>query len=468
MLGLVNDRAHQLKGMNGRKSRIGFNLRLLMAVGLAECLAVFWLYRILFPLALLLALPAYLRRAWGRGGLREKFSERLGAHPTQSRVGRSGPLIWLQAVSVGEVLAIAPFLEELHQAGVLVYLTTTTSTGYAIASARYASWVVGVGYFPVDVWPVSARAWRRIDPDMVILTEGERWPEHLQQAKRRGVPVIAINARLSDRSFRRMNRFRPAARLMLDGVDRWLCGSAQDAARLRELGVAEAALLTTGNLKFDVAIPRLLETDLVGLRRELGLPDGLVLLGSSTWPGEEAAMLEVLKVTRARGLSSSLLLVPRHAERRGEIERLLVKSGLRFHFRSHGPALSEVDVSVADTTGELRRLTQVADLVFVGKSLPPHTEGQTPLEAAALGRALVLGPGMTNFRVIARELVEAGAAVRVESADQLVTTVVALLSEVSRREQLAVAAAAWHQRNAGAVARTLTVVKAELSRRSIG
>ncbi len=424
-----------------------------------------WLYRIVFPLALFLALPAYLRRAWRRGGLREKFGERLGAHPKQSRERRSGPLIWLQAVSVGEVLAISPLLEQLHRAGVLVYLTTTTSTGYKIAAERYTPWVVGVGYFPVDAWPVSALAWQRIDPDMVILTEGERWPEHLQQAKRRRVPVIVINARLSDRSLRRMQWFRPAASLMLAGVDRWLCGSSQDAVRLRDLGVSEATLVTTGNLKFDVVIPRLTAAELLALRRELGLPAGLVLLGSSTWPGEEAAMIEVLKATRARGLEGSLLLVPRHAERRGEIERLLVKSGLRFHFRSHGPAAAEVDVSVADTTGELRRLTQVADLVFVGKSLPPHTEGQTPLEAAALGRVIVLGSGMSNFRVIASELIQAGAAVRVDSAEQLVTTAVSVLSEAGRREQLAQAATAWHGRNAGAVARTFAIVQAVLSLR---
>jgi len=429
---------------------------------------VLWLYRIVFPLALLLALPAYLRRAGRRGGLREKFGERLGAHPRQPRAGRSGPLIWLQAVSVGEVLAIAPLLEQLQRAGVLVYLTTTTSTGYKIAAERYAPWVVGVGYFPVDAWPVSARAWRRIDPDLVILTEGERWPEHLQQAQRRGVPVIAINARLSDRSYRRMQWFRPAARLMLAGVDRWLCGSSQDAARLRDLGVADAALVTTGNLKFDVVIPRLTAADAVALRRELGLPAGLILLGASTWPGEEAAMLEVLQATRARGLGGSLLLVPRHAERRGELERLLGKSGLRFHFRSQGQAAGEVDVCVADTTGELRRLTQLADLVFVGKSVQPHTEGQTPPEAAAWGRGIGLGPGMSNFRAIAHERIEAGAAMRVASAEELVSTALTVLTEPGRREHLAQAATAWHARNAGAVGRTFALVQAELARRSEG
>jgi 3-deoxy-D-manno-octulosonic-acid transferase len=425
---------------------------------------VLWLYRILFPLALLVAVPTYLRRALRRGGLREKFGQRFGAHPRLKRTGQGGPRIWLQAVSVGEMLAIVPLIEALHGDGVEIYLTTTTSTGYRIARDRYTSYVVGVGYFPVDWWPFSVRAWRAIRPDLVILTEGERWPEHLRQAQNRGVPVIAINARLSDRSFRRMKWFGPAARLMVGGVTRLLPGSTQDEARFRELGVPAASMTTTGNLKFDVAIPRLTAPELAHLRTELGLPAGLVLLGSSTWPGEEAAMIEALLATRGRGLQCSLLLVPRHAERRVEIERLLVKSGLRFHFRSRGPATGEVDVSVGDTTGELRKLTQLADCVFVGKSLPPHTEGQTPLEAAALGRALILGPGMGNFRVIADELKAEGAAVRVSSGAELVMMAEALLRDGNRRRALAAAAAAWHARNAGAVGRTLAVVREELAR----
>jgi 3-deoxy-D-manno-octulosonic-acid transferase len=425
---------------------------------------VLWLYRILFPLALAVALPAYLRRALRRGGLREKFWQRFGSHPRLGPKGRGKQRIWLQAVSVGEMLAIAPLIELLHADGTEVYLTTTTSTGYRIARDRYPDRVVGLGYFPVDWWPFSVRAWRAIRPDLVILSEGERWPEHLQQAKNRGVPVIAVNARLSDRSFRRMRWFGPAARLMVGGVTRLLPASAQDEARFRELGVPAATMTTTGNLKFDVTIPRLGEEERTQLRRALGLPPGLLMLGSSTWPGEEAAMIGALRSARERGLTCSLLLVPRHAERRTEIERILAKSGLRFHFRSRGPALGEVDVSVGDTTGELRKLTQLADLVFVGKSLPPHSEGQTPLEAAALGRALMVGPGMSNFRAIADDLVALGAAVRVESAEELAGTAAALLRDGGRREAMAAAAAAWHGRNAGAVGRTLAGVREALAR----
>ena len=222
----------------------------------------------------------------------------------------------------------------------------------------------------------------------------------------------------------------------------------------------------TGNIKLDVAIPILSEADKAALRRELGLPpDEMVLLGSSIWPGEEQALIGALRSVRAAGLSCCLLLVPRHAERRFEIEQVLRTSGLRFHFRSRGPAKGAVDVAVGDTTGELRRLTQIADLVFVGKSLPPHTDGQTPVEAAVLERPLILGPGMSNFAAISRTLVARGAACRVTDAASLASEARELLRDAGRRAALGAAAAAWRLENRGAVERTLAVLREELGRR---
>ena len=372
--------------------------------------------------------------------------------------------VWLQAVSVGEILAIGPILEGLRSDGVEVYLTTTTSTGYRLAMDKYRGITAGIGYFPIDWWPFSARAWRRIKPDLVILTEGERWPEHLRQAAQRGVPVLCINARLSDRSFSRMKWCGPAARLMITGITRLLPCSAQDEARFRELGVPAPDITTTGNIKLDVQIPLLNEAERGQLRRELGLSEGLVLLGSSTWPGEEEAMLAAWRLTRERGVGCSLVLVPRHAERRVEVERMLVKAQVKFHFRSKGPAPGEVEVLVVDTTGELRKITQLADVVFVGKSLPPHTEGQTPVEAAALGKPIVFGPGMGNFRLLSRDLLARGAAREVTDSASLANVTQELLRDSSRREALSAAALAWRSENAGAVVRTLAVIREELAK----
>jgi 3-deoxy-D-manno-octulosonic-acid transferase len=423
-----------------------------------------WLYRILFVPVLILLAPGYLLRMRKRGGYGENFAQRFGADPRLPPRQADRVRIWLQAVSVGEILAIAPILEALHREGVEIYLSSTTSTGYRLASERYRAFVVGVGYFPIDWRPFVARAWRAVQPDMVILTEGERWPELLRQACHHGVPVLSVNARLSDRSFARLKKFRPAARLVLGGMTRVLPASAPDAARFVELGVPRGRVVTTGNIKLDVEIPPLGEEERSALRRALGLPDGLVLLGSSTWPGEEEALLAALQRVRATGLRCSLVIVPRHAERRQEIERTLLNSGLRFHFRSRGSAREQGDVAVADTTGELRRLMQLADVVFVGKSLPPHTEGQTPVEAAALQKPILFGPGMSNFRLIASDLLARGAAWEVKDAATLGDACELLLRDSMRRDALADAAARWRSDNAGAVQRTLEVIHEELSR----
>jgi 3-deoxy-D-manno-octulosonic-acid transferase len=425
-----------------------------------------WFYRLLFLPVLLVLSPFYLRRMRRRGGYRENFCHRFGAFaplpPKRPGVRR----VWLQAVSVGEVLAVAPIIEALaREPGVEIFLTTTTSTGYWLARVKLGTQVLGVGYFPLDFWAFSARAWRRIAPDVAVLTEGERWPEHIAQAVRRGVPVVVVNARLSDRSFRRMQRVKSTVAPLFGGLTRILAASEHDAGRFRALGFAPEKITVTGNLKLDVVIPPLGEIEKAKLRRELGLAEGArVLLGSSTWPGEEEALLAAQDAACRAGVAVALLIVPRHAERRDEIEALLKKSGRKYHFRSRGPMVGEAEVAVADTTGELRQLAQLADLVFCGKSLPPHTEGQTPVEAAALGKAVLFGPGMANFRPIARELTACGGAQVVQSGAELAAACTVLLRDDAKRAAMATAAHAWQQANQGAAARTLEVLREVLAK----
>lgn len=423
-----------------------------------------WVYRLLFPFMLVAMAPRYLLRMRRRGGYGGAFWHRVGVPPRMASRAPGTRRVWLQAVSVGEVLAIEPILRALVSEGIEVVLTTTTSTGYRVAADRRLPFAA-VAYFPIDWMPFSAPAWRRIDPDLAVVAEGERWPEHLRQAAARGVPVLCINGRISDRSFRRLRRFPPAASFVLGGITRLLASSGEDAARFRTLGYPSDRMEVTGNIKLDVEIPRLGVGDLAALRRTLGLPArSLVLLGSSTWPGEEAALIGALLGARAKGIGCSLLLVPRHAERRPEIEKLLGTTGLSYHFRSQGPAPGEVDVAVGDTTGELRQLTQVSDVVFVGKSLAPHTEGQTPVEAAILGKPVLFGPGMGNFRSIARDLLGRGAARPVDDAADLGAKAAVLLLDPSQREAMAEAAARWHSENGGAVRRTLEAIREELAK----
>ncbi len=433
-----------------------------------------WLYRLLFlPLALLSA-PYYGWRMRRRGGYGAHFGQRFGATPVLPAKRPGVKRVWLQAVSVGEMLAIAPLIEAWKaDPAVEVYLTTTTSTGYALAAERYLAKgaVMALGYFPLDFWFCSAKAWRSVQPDLVVLTEGERWPEHLHQAARRGVPAVAVNARLSDRSFRRMRRLGPLARLLTRGLSHVLAASEGDATRFAAFGVPEGRITVTGNLKLDVSLPEVGEAEAEKFRRELGLGDARLLLGASTWPGEEAALLDAWRALRGGAGDEKtgawkLLIVPRHAERRGEIETLLAASGLRYHFRSRGAAPGEVDVAVADTTGELARLLALGEIVFVGKTLPPHTEGQTPVEAAARGKAVIFGPGTANFRVIARELEAAGAARRVTDAADLGQAVRRFAEDARARANAGAAGSSWHRGNQGAAQRTHAVLSGILRSRN--
>jgi 3-deoxy-D-manno-octulosonic-acid transferase len=394
---------------------------------------------------------------WKRGGYRAGFSQRFGAVPGLPPKRPGVTRVWLQAVSVGEVLAIGPLLKRLVEGGRCeVYLTTTTSTGHALAREKYAALTIGVGYFPIDWWLISRRAWCNVSPDLVLLAESELWPEHLIRANRRKVPVVIVNARLSDRSFQRLSHVRTLAASLYRKVERILPATELDAGRFRKLGVPTGKLSITGNIKFDVAIPVLDSWERTMLRRELGFADNqLVILGSSTWPGEEQAMLRLLERARRDGLICQLLLVPRHAERRGEIETLLATRALNWHLRSRGNAIGLVDVCVADTTGELQRLTQVADLVFIGKSLPPNEGGQTPIEAALLEKPLMFGPAMNNFRAAVEALTACGAALCVADEVELVDQGLALLNDKRRRNAMAAAAGVWHKANQGAVARTV-------------
>ena len=401
-----------------------------------------WLYRVVFVPVLLLLAPALLWRNRKREGHWEAVAQRFGRMPGLPPKSPKRRRVWVQAVSVGELLAIGPVLREL--AGwpeVEVVLTTTTSTGHRLAEEHYGDLVAMVGYFPLDLWPSVARAWRQLQPDLMVLTEGERWPEHLHAARVRGVPVVCVNARLSDRSFARMRWLRPLVPDLMGGFTRLLVVSAEDGRRFRTLGFAPAVIEETGNIKVDSVLTPLDTAALAALRRELGFgPTDPVLVGASTWPGEELSLVAAWRAARKRHPTLRLLLVPRHAERREDILAELAEAGLDdVHVRSTGPARAETVVCLADTTGELSRLLQIGSVVFVGKSLPPHLEGQTPVEAAGLGRAVLFGPGMANFRAIAGGLVEAGAACVVKDPAGLEAVVQTLLADDGRRERMAAA-----------------------------
>jgi 3-deoxy-D-manno-octulosonic-acid transferase len=422
-----------------------------------------WLYRILYLPLLLIMLPYYVRRMLKRGGYGRDFAHRFGAIkniPIRSEKKR----IWLHAVSVGELLAVEPLLKAIHDSGYEAVVTTTTSTAYTLLKDKFKSLCIAGAIFPLDFWPCQSMAFRRIQPDLIVLMEGELWPELLHRARRLNLPVILINARLSDRSYLRYLKCGALSRWLFNQPKHIGAASQLDLERFQTLGISRERLTHTGNLKLDKTPPPLLTTEEKnGWLQQFGFPTQprpLIILGSSTWPGEEVALVQIAQLLRQNGIDNRVILVPRHAERRHEIEQELHALDIAFHLRSWKEASpQDCPVYVADTTGELTLITQLSDVVFIGKSLLFNRGGQSPVEAAALGKPLIFGPDMSNFRNIAEELVQSGAALQVANAEELHTQLRWLLTQPDKRENCSLQALNWHRKNTGATVRTLDLIR---------
>lgn len=432
-----------------------------------------WVYRFIFIPAFLLSIPYLLWHMKRRGGYQENFLQKFGKLPHLPPKA-SKKRIWIQAVSVGEVRAIKPLLVAMTEhSDWEVVLTSSSSTGYHIAKKDYAGRCLAICYFPFDFITFIRKAHRRIQADFCILMEAELWPEHIRTAVRRRVPVALINARISDKTFKIHRRLRWLYPHVFKSLDLVVASNERNAQRFHDLGVDSKRIISVGNLKCDVRPPEPLspaeKNQLLG---ELGMPlagsggrETLILCGASTWPGEEKMLINLYQTLRKEGLPLRLLITPRHMERRHEIRRELEGHPLSWHFRSAGPAPGPVDICVADTTGELNRLQQVADLVFVGRSMPPNRGGQTPIEAAQLGKPIVFGPDMSNFRDIASSLIESGVATRVQNEMELKNAVRALCLDEQARKQTAAKAEIWQASCRGATQRTLEALKVTLTER---
>jgi 3-deoxy-D-manno-octulosonic-acid transferase len=421
---------------------------------------VIWLYRILFPLAALISAPYYLWRMLKRGGYGKNAGMRLGLWPKLPPKKVGTRRIWIQAVSVGEVVSISPLLEGLAtEENIEVVLSCTTSTGLHVAQREHREKIIALGPFPIDWLPFSSRGWERIQPDLVAMVDSELWPEHMEQARKRNVPIVILNARLSDRTFLRLGKSGFLRSLVLPKHIQVFAASERQAERWKTVGIATEKIKVTGNLKLD-AETKLPQTKEIteSLKKEFGFPEtDLVLAGISTWPGEEQALVEAFLAARAENLPVRLLIIPRHAERKQEIAvGFARRQNLAIHFRSNGnQAPSNNAVYIGDTTGELGSLIRVADVAFVGKTLPPNAGGQNPIEPAARAIPLLFGPNYQNFQEVCEGLLAFGAAIEVGNQEQLEEQVIQLLRDAKARRKIGQAASQWKQTHSGATGRTL-------------
>jgi 3-deoxy-D-manno-octulosonic-acid transferase len=324
-------------------------------------------------------------------------------------------------------------------------------------------------YYPADFSGVVRRALNTLRPKAIILVEAELWPNLLWQAQDRDIPLFLVNARLSERSFKGYGRFSVLFRPIFSRFRAVGCQQPGDAQRLIALGFSAAAVRTVGNMKFDAAQPEDLPgLDVPGLLRQIGVnTNAKLLVAGSTHPGEEAILAEMLPRLRRRFPNLFLILVPRHFERAKEAGQELATRGLAFVYRTEitgekSFAPGQLDCLLVNSTGELKFFYEQAALVFVGKSLTVEG-GQNPIEPAALGKAMVFGPNMQNFKAVAAAFLAEHAAIQVPDAAGLEQAIAELLGDDQRRSEMGARALQVVRQNLGATERTVQLIAERLS-----
>jgi 3-deoxy-D-manno-octulosonic-acid transferase len=424
---------------------------------------LWFFYNVLFAIGFLVMLPRAVIRMRRRGGYVRNFSQRFACYRGEVLTSlNEGGRIWVHAVSVGEIYVALRFMQELRlrRSGVTFVLSTTTSTGYGIAAKEIVAPDVLI-YLPVDFSFIMKRALSIIRPKALVLVECELWPNLIRLAKRGGVPVILINGRISNHSYGGYRKLRIFTRPLLALVDLLCVQSEDDRQKLCGLGADPARLNVVGSAKYDMTSSSgdgeekaRAVLDAAGIHR-----DRLVLLGGSTWAGEEEALLDAYRDLRAAFNNLFLVLVPRHAERSDFVQSVIVARKLTVVRRTEleSGASPSPDVLLVDTTGELRSFYACADVIFVGKSLTEHG-GQNIIEPALCGKPIVVGPHMENFTAVTKDFLSAGALLQVRDDTELRAAIRTLLSDPAKRASQGEKAQRLVREKAGVVRKTVDLI----------
>lgn len=414
--------------------------------------------RFLYTIVSYLLLPLILLRLWVKN---RNSPDRLRFWHERLSIGlRPAPKrgIWVHAVSVGESIAAIPLIKGLQHCypSIPIIVTNGTAAGAERIYADLGNSVTRL-YFPYDLPLILKRFLKKLQPRLLILLETELWPNLLALCYKSQIPVILTNARLSERSAKRYRRILPMTREMLKVIT--LAAQFQvDANRFLALGLAANRSHIVGNLKFDLQLPVKLAEDAEQIRAILG-KDRLVWIAASTHPGEEELLAEAFEQVRVHLAKVLLVSVPRHVDRALQLEQLYKKKGYKVIKRCEQMACdATTDVFLVDTMGELLSFYAAADLAFVGGSLV-EKGGQNPLEPAALGLPILIGPYTFNFEIITEQLQQRGIVIQVSNAKQLAEQVILLFSDAKKRRQIAKTAKEFVTENKGAVLKQLQLIQ---------
>jgi 3-deoxy-D-manno-octulosonic-acid transferase len=426
---------------------------------------MYFTYTLILTLGLVLTFPYYLARF-------RKFWPTLPDRFGLLKLPQMHGAIWVHAVSVGEVKAVERLLERLRlqYPGKPLVVSTATPAGQGLARER-RDIIDHTFYFPIDLPSCVRRTLDRLDPEMIIIAETEIWPNFLRVCRKRQIPVVMINGRVSDKSFARyrlVRRWLPRvfADYTLMGMQ-----SETDRKRIEAIGADPQKVTVFGNLKYDsVAANRPVE----GMLAQLVRGWNNVWIAASTMPGEEELVLQTFGELRKTHPELKLVLAPRHANRFDDVEELTKRNGVRVIRRTRlkplpgspeaPESLPEAEVLLLDTIGELTALFQYATVVFMGGSLVAKG-GHNILEPARYRKPIVFGPHMQNFRDMAKLFLDAKAAIQIQSASELMPAIAKILAHPDAAAELGRSAASIIEQNAGATDRVLRFLQPIEARR---
>ncbi len=414
-------------------------------------------------------LPKFLLHMRKRGGYWEDFWQRIGRYDpdTKAKLAQGG-WFWIHGVSVGESIVALRFIEQYRakEPRAKFVLTTTTSTGHKLAKERSDPRDI-VLYFPVDCSFLMRRILRTMQPTALAMIETELWPNLIRAAHSMGLPVYMINGRMSDSSHRGYSRLKFLTTRLLPIFDKIFVQSEIDRDRYIELGAPAEKIIVAGTAKYETAQSLKISS---AAGREILDAVGCdsartILLGASTWPGEEDVLLDLYQQMRQSRPDIFLVLAPRHAERRNEVLKSVSARGMQAATRQQMLSSSdnlpdEPDLLLVDTTGELSLFYEHAEIVFVGKSLTKHG-GQNPIEPAVCGKAVIVGPNMENFRVVMKDMLEKNAIIQVSNAEELKQNLARLLANREERCELGKNAIEVVRSKGGAMRRTVDLISTE-------
>ena len=422
-------------------------------------------YNLLFPLVFLAFLPGLIGKYRNRGGWKATFGERFGRFTPERKkeLAAFHGAVWIHAVSVGEAVVALSLVREWLKRNPeqKIVLSTTTTTGQELVRKQLPERCAAI-FCPIDFAPWVRKTFDALQPSGLVIFETELWPNLIGEARRRGIPSMLVNARMSDHSARGYRKIRRIFGALLCELD--LISAQSEADLKRYLSIApEACAVNTGNLKFDQKVPENLQAlDTAGW---FGEPAGTVIAAASTHPGEEELIAGTFLKLLPKHQELHLVIVPRHAERGGEIAEMLAGLDLSFCRKSLGKPDKPVRVLLADTTGEMLSIMKASDIVIMGKSLAGQDEGHNLIEPALLGKPIVTGAVLKNFRYVQQILREADALAEVHADGELESVLEQLIQDQTFRSGLGKKGSEAIRRNSGAIDRTLNLITRHLDRK---